>query len=80
MSSFIVVFVGPMAGVFKSLLENSMPPNKFFGEFLIDSRAVAPCFRPIEIIVELVKTGDLSRLEGRVRNQSSFQDPERSSS
>src|SRR5438128_3867494 len=43
-----------------------------FCEFLIDSAAIAPCFRPIKIIEELIEAGDLGRLKGLVCNQCSL--------
>ena len=48
-------------------------------EFLIDSAPIAPCRCSIQIIEELIKTGDLCRFERLVRDQFSFQNPEDSS-
>src|SRR5215813_9261068 len=45
-------------------------------EFLIDSSPIAPGVCAINIIKELIKTGDLGGFEGLARNQSSLQDPE----
>ena len=63
-------------GIFRSLLENSTPPNRSFREFLIDGRPIAPCLCCISVIKELIKAGDLGRLKGLVRDQRSLQDPE----
>src|SRR2546421_8283376 len=51
----------------------SYPSKDVFREFLIDRHPITPCVCQVKIIKELVKAGDLGRLQGLIRDQRSLQ-------